>query len=197
MPCLPSTHPDFYISVPAEPGRQQNLGHDPFKGAKANVLRTNDGKVMCELPIGRLGEGKGTSWAQHDLTIDKRVHYIHQADQVITIPFTNDRLLITRFSLAEALRESDTAFVYATSTPPRACTKGQLFEYQLRYASSSDEVDIELSAAPEGMKMSKEAKITWPVPETLDDNLVFVIFTLSTGDGQTVFHTLRLSVRDG
>ena len=79
--------------------------------------------------------------------------------------------------------------------PPRNCTRGKKLEYQVAVESSADDVSLELSAAPKGMAMADSGKISWPVPSDWDDDVVFVIVTLTTGDSQTAFHTFRLDVR--
>ena len=194
MPLVPSTHPQFFLTVPAEPGRQQNVGSDPFKGQSSTVCLVDNGQPLASLPIGDLGKGEGTSWARHDFTIDKRVIYIPQADQVITIPFTNDQLLVSPFNLRNALRAADKSFLFVSSIPPQSCQRGRQLRYSIEVASSADDVTLELSAAPEGMKMTAEGKITWAVSEDLEEELVIVIISISTPD-DSVFHTLRLQVK--
>ncbi len=43
--------------------------------------------------------------------------------------------------------------------------------------------------------MSESGKISWPVPSDWEDDIVFVIVTLTSDDDQTAFHTFRLDVR--
>jgi hypothetical protein len=40
----------------------------------------------------------GEEWIKHDFTFDKRVHLVPEARLLITIPASNDRLVLHRFS---------------------------------------------------------------------------------------------------
>ena len=55
---------------------------------------------------------------------------------------------------------------------------------------------IELSAAPEGMQLSETGRLTWQVPETFEDNYVYVIITLYSEDQQMAFQVFQLFVQD-
>ena len=62
--------------------------------------------------------------------------------------------------------------------------------------SSSSQFEVELSAAPEGMKLIDSKKLRWEVPESFDDDEVFVVITVKAKGDQTEFQTFRLEVQD-
>lgn len=192
-PCLPTTHPDLFLAVTAEPGRQQNLGIGQPADARAELYRLSTGKKIAGFSLGRLGAGEGTSWARHDFTIDKRIHYIVQADQVVVIPFSNDRLLVRPLKLTDALRETGSDYVLVTSLPPHSFHRGGQLQYRLQVETNLGDVSFELSAAPAGMTLSKDGQLRWQVPADFEDDTAVVIITLTAGK-ETEFHAFRMQM---
>lgn len=194
MPCVPTTHPEFYLAIPAEPGRQHNVGRDPFKGKRATLYLADSNRPVGQIEIGDLGTGEGTSWSRHDFTIDKRVHLIAGANQVVSIPFSNDRLRVKRVSISEELKKNEIEYLYVNSTPATSVPSGKEFRYQLEIESSYSDIAFELSAAPEGMTMTEKGLITWQVPKDADPE-VDVIITIEADAGEQVaFHTFRIKI---
>ena len=52
-----------------------------------------------------------------DFTIDKRFHLILPAHLLITVPFTNDRLVLRRLDIDKALGSWNEDYLLVTSTP--------------------------------------------------------------------------------
>jgi hypothetical protein len=189
---IPTTHPSYFVSLTGISFRGDREASADLSGG---IHLIPGGEQVCELKIPGLGESENESWTKDNFTIDKRVHYIVQANQILSIPFTNDRVVVTPFNLRSALSEAGVDYLFASSIPPRSCVRGKLLQYQLQVESSTDGVQLELSAAPDGMKLSQMGGITWDVPTDFADDVVFVIITMTSGD-RTEFHTFRLDVEN-
>jgi hypothetical protein len=195
LPCVPSTHPEFYLSVPLEAGRQYNMGKDPFKGKPASLHMADRDEPVGTVSIGALGKGESGSWSRSDFTIDKRVHLIVGAEQIVSVPFSNDRIIINPASVPEILRENKVDYLFVDSTPPKVLRAGEAFEYELDIKTSYKHVNLELSAAPEGMKMTPNGKVSWTIPDDVSPSEVDVIITIeSEGGAHPAFHTFRFSI---
>jgi len=84
-PMVPACHGHYYLSLP-QPGKTGVPSvHAPGRSRPIATLKDLDLSVPAE------------EWIKHDFTFDKRVHLIPEAKLVITIPVTNDRLLLHRF----------------------------------------------------------------------------------------------------
>jgi hypothetical protein len=95
---LPACHGDYYLSLPRpghlrfpQPGR-------PAGGPDGAVTLRAPGK---DRPIATLTDLKmpapDEQWIKHDFTFDKRVHLIPEARLIVTIPVTDDRLVLCRY----------------------------------------------------------------------------------------------------
>ncbi|WP_339685196.1 hypothetical protein [Gimesia maris] len=190
---VPSTHANFYVSHPMESN-------------SVDIFLAESGEKIASTVVGPLGKlsdeisprGNAAQARKLDdlISLEKRVHYIYQADQIVTIPFSDDALRIVPFSLVENLDKAKEGYLFASSVSPQLCIRGSQLDYQLEFKSSSPSVTIELSAAPEGMQLSETGRLTWQVPETFEDNYVYVIITLYSEDQQMAFQVFQLFVQD-
>ena len=92
---IPTADPAYYLSIN---GLGQNgAANSPQKGVTASVHSAADGTPL--LIVKDLDELEGTrpneSWIKDDFTVEKRFHLIPAANLLITIPYTNDRLVFS------------------------------------------------------------------------------------------------------
>jgi S1-C subfamily serine protease len=196
VPLVPSTHPRFYVGVPAEPGAQINLGGAPFEGVKPTLHTLGVEGRLVDLPDLQLGRANDNySWSANDFTLDKRVVFVAQADQLITIPYSNDRLIVQRFNMREAMEKAGIDYFYVTSIPPTTFTPGQTVRYAVQVAAKRGTPTFELSSAPEGMTLTPAGIIEWPVPATFGEDAVSVIVTVKGADGQVLYDSFKMTAR--
>jgi hypothetical protein len=194
MPTIPSTHPRFYVAVPSEPGAQFNLGGEPFANRKPTLHTLGSDTRIADLPSLDLGKPvDNASWSADDFTLDKRVLFVPQANQLVSIPFTNDRLIVQRFDTREVLEKANVDYFYVTSVPPRLFRKGERYHYTVEVASRKGGVDYELSSGPPGMSLSKSGDLYWNVPGDFANERVSVIITVRSVDGQTLYDSFQLT----
>jgi hypothetical protein len=143
------------------------------------------------------GEGVSTPGGvgREKLEHDQRVHVIPAAKVIVTIPQTNDRLLVYRFDVEQALEKSALDYLMVTSQPLLSAKKGTTYSYQVTAKAKKGGVKYRLEAGPQGMTIDANGKLTWPVPADFAEAESDIIITVADGGGQEVFHTFRLAVR--
>jgi WD40 repeat protein len=114
---VPACHGDFYLSLP----RAANVGSVliPRAGAIPAGERQRTGKPspptlhalgkdgpVATLPELDLPESK-EEWLKHDFTFDKRIVLVPDAGRLITIPASNDRLILYRLKAAAKGAKTD------------------------------------------------------------------------------------------
>jgi hypothetical protein len=82
---LPACLGDQYLSLPG-----------PGRAGEATVERPGKDKPLATLPDLELPTPVEDN-IKHDPTFDKRVHLVPEARLVITLPASNDRLVLRRF----------------------------------------------------------------------------------------------------
>src|SRR5581483_7338635 len=121
---------------------------------------------------------------------DRRVHFIPDAHLVVSIPKANDRLVLQRFNIDEAVARSGIDYLLVTSRPP-AAFKGTAYEYQLVVKSKKGGVKYRVGSGPPGMKISAAGRLTWAVPPDHAEAHADVILTVSDAAGQEIFHSFK------
>ncbi|WP_417388106.1 hypothetical protein [Gimesia sp.] len=188
------THPEYAVSLPYRLDDRKRFPTGENNTEHVSILTRNSAKQLGYAEIGFMGKMK---FGQRDplFTDRKRIYFIPQADQILSIPLSNDRLHISRFELSQLLRK-ESPYLFVSSLPPGECRRGQDWQYQLELESSSREVAVELSAGPEGMQISDSGKLTWRVPEDFKSDQAIVIVSLIPQDGKTKFQNFSLEIRD-
>ena len=155
-----------------------------------------------ERPIGKLEdvdgihhEGIGYGGSQDKINHDKRVHWIPNAKILVTIPASNDKLLLYRFDPDEVLAKSDIDYLYVTSSAPTLAVKGSEYAYYVQVKSKRGGVKYKLESGPAGMKVGSDGRVTWAVPKDFDQAEADVLLTVSDATGQEVFHSFRMTVK--
>src|SRR5262249_18322460 len=134
-------------------------------------------------------------WDRQPFANDRRIHLIPEAKVLITIPSTNDKVVLHRLDVDRLLDKSGIDYLFVTSRPPAAARKGQVFTYQLAVKSKKGGVTCKLDSGPEGMTVSKAGLVRWAVPADFKDKEVDVIVTVGDRSEQEVFHTFKLVIR--
>ncbi len=158
-----------------------------------SIIDVGSGNTIGRVPIKAIGSPSQRGWERHDFLVDKRYHFIVQGRQLVCIPYSNDRLFVIPCDVDAMIGKMEKPITYVTSVPPVSVTKGTQLSYQIAVSGAASEIEFELNAAPEGMTLSNEGLLTWQVPDSLSDDLVFVIITIKTPH-EPFFHTLKLKV---
>lgn len=193
VPCVPTTHPRFYVSLPVEPGAQVNMGSEPFKGIKAAIHEVGSEIPLANLPDLELGvSANNESWTANDFTIDKRVFANLDSNAIVSIPFSNDRIVVNPFNIMGELKKSDIDFFFIASTPPRVFSPGKTYSYQIQLETNQKGIKYELTSGPKGMEISKTGKLTWKVPSGFNDATTDVIVSVTSGETHQTFDSFTI-----
>ena len=135
-------------------------------------------------------------WSRRkDLPIDRRFHWVPSANLLITIPPSNDRLVLRRLDMAKTLEQHGGDYLLVTSPATLAADAGQMFRHQIAVKSRKGSVTYVLTSGPEGMAVSPDGQVTWKVAKKDAGEEVIAILTIGDAAGQETFHTLRIRVR--
>lgn len=192
VPCVPTTHPKLYLTVPADPGANRNLGSKPFEGVQPGIHSVGSSARLVEMPPLKLRQASGNRSRSSDFTLDKRVIYLMQSNALITIPYSNEEILIQEFDLMKELEDSETDYFFVTSTPNLVFEPGSKWKYKLTVASKHRKFRYELLSGPTGMKISRTGEVSWTVPEDFPDKSTHVIINVSNAIDQVSYDTFTL-----
>ena len=190
-PLIPSTHPRFILALP-EPNY---AGIDDPLQTRAVVRVVDSVQYLARLPELELGklDSAAASQTPSDFTLDKRVFYIHQIGQVVSIPYTNDRLIVQPFDLQKSLVDIHN-YLIVLSTPPVWFEKGTTFRYSMQAMARRGAVEMKLASGPPGMTMIGR-EITWEVPASFPEESVNVVVDVASSQGQRIRHVFKLRPR--
>ncbi len=128
------------------------------------------------------------------ISFDKRIHFHPEADLIITIPPTADRLHLRKFDLNQALEESGIDYLIVTSRPPLSVKAGESLRYVLAVQSKKGGLKYKVEAGPEGMQFTDDGALVWQVPKDAPSDKQNVILLVSDTIGQEVYHSFELEI---
>ena len=194
LPSVPTSHPRFYITVPARPGIQVNLPSDLHKGVRAGFHEIGSESTLVELPDLELNNPKqdSDSWATHDFSVDKRAYLNMSLNRLVSIPFTNDSIIIQDFDFKKEISKSGVDFLVVSSLPAQTFDMGKTFRYQVVVESNKNKLKFELASGPEKMEISATGKLTWKVPENFKQDSVDVIIAVTNGSSMQTYDTFKI-----
>lgn len=196
IPVFPTSHPKFFMSVAADPDAQVNLIDKTFGGARPSLHTIDSEAALLTLPNLELGEqSSGRGWESTLMTLDKRVHYIVSNAALLSIPFTNDRIIIQHFDLAEELGKSQSDYLFVTSSPEKHFQPGKPYEIRIEVASRSPGLEFELRSGPEGMEVSNDGVVKWDVPANFTERTVSVFVGIRNSADKSIVESFTLTAK--
>jgi hypothetical protein len=189
--CIPAHHPHYYMTIPqldVRPGQND-------KNPGLAIYMLDAGRPFTVLPEIALWDGIN-AWDREPIGNDQRIHFCPDAKVIITIPPTNDRLILHRFDVEAALAKSDLNFLIVTSQPPAKAKVGETYSCQLTVKSKKAGLRYHLESSPPGMEISGTGKITWNVPGDYEEKQVDVIVLVTDSDKLERFHSFKIHLGD-
>ncbi len=187
MAVLPAPGGVFYLSMT---GAGWSSQPSELRGS-IHLASTQQKLLTLDFPI--LATSGGEAWVAHDFTLDKRVFVLPSAKVLVTIPESNDRIVIRRLDVDAALEAAGTDYLYVVSSPSTDAAAGTPWEYAVRARSKRGGVKFKLESGPEGMMIEPDGTLRWTPAATTGSVPVIVLVT--DASGQEVYHTFRLNVR--
>jgi WD40 repeat protein/S1-C subfamily serine protease len=189
---IPSADPNYYLGVTGlGPAQSQPSGsvavrvHEASNGSE--LVTAHDLNEMVSASANERGDSDA-------MTIDKRFHFIPAANLLITVPPSNDRLVLRRLSLEQGIARSAKPILVVTSASELSARPGQRLAHQIQVRSSKGGVAYDLTLGPEGLSVSPDGVLKWQVPLTAEKKEYEAVLTVSDNSGKKTFHTIKIKV---
>ncbi|MEM7476443.1 MAG: serine protease [Planctomycetota bacterium] len=187
---MPSTLPAYEFSFSASA-----LGYsrsDVEVGHKLAIHMAGDKEPL--ITIQNVPLPSAVSFNKTDMTFDKQVWFIPQAEMLAVLKAGSDSIYIRHIDIEDLLESSDIDYLYVMSRAPNSVRTGQTFRYQVEVRSKRGGVTYSLESAPKGMSVSRSGLVTWSVPKSARGSLESVIMLVSDSSGQQKFHSFEVRV---
>jgi hypothetical protein len=187
--CLPAVGGNFYVAF-----RFTNaVPRGSPLPAEASVRLIGNNRISFPLPP--LKNLHPRDPETDSLTLMKRLHVIPQANLIVAIALTCDRLILREFDVEAELDRAGVPYLFVNSVPIPGAQRGTLYEYQIDVRSRDGGVHLTLDSGPAGMALSTDGKLTWPVPAAFRAGETPVIVRVQDVSGQQIFHAFHVRVR--
>jgi hypothetical protein len=173
-------------------------GTDNFRfsqGGKLTAALYQEDGLRLILTLTDLDEMTFDRGQRSGLTFDKRLHIFPDAQLMVTIPDSKDKLILRRFNLIDELDKVGIDYLFVTSRPTPSARRGQVYTYQITAEAKRGMAQYVLDSGPPGMTLSKTGKLEWPVPADYNGKEENIIITLRDAAGQEIFHTFKIAVQ--
>jgi S1-C subfamily serine protease len=191
---LPSSEPGTFLGIGGLRRKGYLIGNEFDGRATCDIYRSGNTRPVVSLDDLDEMTLRPATIKSNDLTLDKRFHFVPAAGLLITVPESNDRLVLRHVDILDRLRRAGTDFLLVTSKPPASAVRGQLYRYRVSSESRQGGVSYELTTGPDGMAIGPDGALTWNVPEAFADAIADVAVHLRDTSGQDVRHTFRVRV---
>jgi hypothetical protein len=185
---LPALHGPYYLSL------WDNGTKDPGQG-RINLFLHLEGDQRPLVAVPQINEVDGLrDWQTGRAQLfDQHVLLIPDAQLLVVIPASKDKLLLRRVNVDQLLEKADVDYLYVQSQPVRRAEKGATYSYAVVVRSKKGGVKMKLESGPAGMKLA-DGKLTWAVPADFADAEADVILSVGDAGGQEIFHTFKIAV---
>jgi hypothetical protein len=140
------------------------------------------------------GAGDKAEWYKGDLTTDKRFHLVPAAGVLITIPPSNDRVVVRGLKMDGALERSGGDRLIVVSSPNVTAVAGQKLVHKIAARSKKGGITFALVRGPERLAVAQDGTVTWVVPSGEKKEEVTAVVTVADASGVELFHTLKIRV---
>jgi len=186
---MPSVGSSYTISVDREDRKKKER-------ATVNVHTGSAAEPMLSVSDLTLRPGDYSDFhAQSRLTLDRRVFFFPDEKLIVTLPQSNDMLVLNDLDVEEELEKTGDAFLFVVSRPPQYIKKGRRFEYQLDVKSDAGGIQYKMDSGPSGMRINDEGLVSWRAPRKGDAPFDAVI-TVSNEEARETTHAFRLTIID-
>jgi hypothetical protein len=197
---IPTNDPALFLSIGGLPGAAFHLnGHldAPPKAVTVAIHSAGDGLPL--LTVHGLDEmtasGTPEDWHRDDFTAEKRFHFVPAAHLLVTIPPSNDCLMLRGVDIGRARPgESAPDRLTVTSLPNLTVSAGRQLVHRIEARSKNSPITYQLARGPDGLEVDRDGKTTWTPPPALKGRDLTAVIVVGDASGQEIFHTLRIHV---
>ncbi|MBV9123135.1 MAG: serine/threonine protein kinase, partial [Planctomycetes bacterium] len=182
---LPTEDPGFFLAL-----HEQDAGHD-----RVSICTSADLRPVYTIPdLEKMTSSLlYTNWGY--VGGQPRIHYLPTAQALVTLPESNDRVIVRPFDLMKALQDSGQDYLFIASAPERHVPAGTEYHYRLDVRSKAGGLAYSLESGPKGMTLSNQGELRWPVPKDQAGLAFRVVVRMRDAGGRETQQAFDLSVR--
>jgi hypothetical protein len=181
---LPTEDPRFFLAV-----RESSRDAD-----QVTICTTADRRPIYTVP-GIEKTTRSSLYTRWGLVeSEPRVRYLPSAQVLLTLPESNDRVVLRKLDLRQALDAAREPYLFVTSVPPLRASAGSTLSYRIEVTSSAGGVRCTLDAGPEGMTVTPAGLVRWKVPASLAGKSAQVALTIKDARGKEIVHAFEVAV---
>jgi serine/threonine protein kinase len=124
---------------------------------------------------------------------EPRIHYLHSATVLLTLPEENDRVVVRPLDLFASVDPEGRNNLFVLSVPPRRVRAGKVYEHALEIHSTAGAIHYDVDGPP-SMTISTKGKLSWKVPANHKRETVAVIVTIGDASGKDIKYHFDISV---
>jgi hypothetical protein len=195
--CIPAQQGGYYLSIPranVQRFPRVGVGQSVERKTALGLCRVADYRPLVTVPDFPVTEPDPN--VRHDFTFDKRIQFLPEAKLLVTIPPTNDQLVLHWFDVEKLLDQAGVDDLFVQSQPSAAARRGTTFTYALIVRSKRGGLTYKVELGPGGLAVSPTGKVTWQVPERAPEAEVPVVVSIRDAAGLECFHVFTLELRD-
>ena len=186
---VPSLQGAYHLTFTQTGGREKN---GPI--FSVGVHLAGDSRAVATLPANPEYDGLVNWQTGQAQMFDKHVFLIPDAELLVFVPATDDKLILRRFNLVDLLDKAGVDYLFVASRPVTRAVKGSTYSYPLLVKSKKGGVKVKLVSGPPGMEVTPEGRTTWAVPTDFADAAADVILSVTDASDQEVFHSFKVTV---
>jgi hypothetical protein len=125
------------------------------------------------------------------------IQFIPDANLLVTVPLTDDKLILHRIDVDALLTKSGFDYYYVGSRPTEAVQRGKEYRHQIHAKSNKGGLKYKLEGPPKGMTVNAEGLVTWQTDAQQALREEPVLMTISDAAGKELFHNLKWTPKTG
>jgi hypothetical protein len=124
----------------------------------------------------------------------RHYNYLPKERLLITLPLSNDSIVIRPFDMIQALKKSGDDYLFVVSRPPVSAALGSTCEYRITTIARSSGLKYRLESGPDGMTVSQAGEVRWHVAKRPAGGTANVVIRLRGASGKELLHAFRIAV---
>ncbi len=193
---FPTADPRYFIAIrfAEDDARKKTVTH-------LNICTAADRRIVHTVvgfeemaPAGNTNDRNAVAYRLHEG--HEHFHYVPWAHAMVTLAWSSDVVTVEKFNLIESLERTGTDYLFVTSVPPSAASRGRTFQHALAVASKAGGVKFTLESGPKDMSLSPPGQLRWDVPAHTTEAIAAVIVRVTDRSGAELFHSFELALED-
>jgi serine protease Do len=171
-------------------------------GGQMMLLDSADNKPLCPLfsiadlmKIAAKNPGQEKQKNQPQIDSSARLSIAPQGGVAMILPTSDDRVIIRRFDLDNALARNGGDWLVVASNPPTGFVRGEPYAYAIDVRAAHKPLRFALETAPAGMTISADGKISWLPAKTISSDRLPVVVSITDSAGKLKRHAFVVERR--